>query len=223
MELTTPRSGVVHTIESLLAAILFLFLVVAITQQVRPQGDIGADISLRTRNVVETMDAAGRLRPPLANRSLGIVKDRAEAHLPALDLEVAMRRVNATADTATFSGEHSAAFPVNASAAGSQTARLWFDDAASPNVTVNGVDVLTTTGTVDSYREIDIADETVNGLNHLNISVTGPSTVGYSIDIAEQYRTGVPPSDIDVTVTTYTVGGHNHSFQPAEVSLQAWQ
>lgn len=222
MELTARR-GVIHTLESLLAAILFLFLVVSISQRVAPQQDVGPDIALRTRNVVETLDTGGQLRQPVTNQSLGILENRVENRLPGLNVGVAATILNATAGTATFTDETSATFTVNASAVRSETLRLWFDDAVAPNVTVNGDAVTNNTGTVDGYETVGIADETVDGVNELNISVAGTSTVGYSIDIQERYDTGSPPTGTDVISVTYTIGGRNQSFQPAEVSVQAWQ
>ncbi|MDY6768573.1 MAG: hypothetical protein SVW02_00485 [Candidatus Nanohaloarchaea archaeon] len=217
------RSGIVHTLESLVAAILFLFLVVVIAQQVSSAGEGGPDLGLRTRNVVEAMDTAGRLRPPVSNRSLGILKDRVDTHLSGINVEVSVMEVNATADTATFSGTHTRTFTVNQSNVENEELRLWFEQAAAPNVSVNGNYLLNTTGTVDTHETLDIGAETGGGSNEMQIDVASTSTVSYSIDIYERYDTGSPPSGTDVVSTTYLIGGMNHTFEPAEVSVQAWQ
>ncbi len=222
MELTR-RSGIIHTLESLLAAILFLVLVVGVSQQVNVDAQTGPDVVVRAESTVEALDVGGELRPPVANRSLELLRDRVDDRLSGLDVEVSVRYLNATADTVTISDSHTDTFHVNQSNVQQETLRLWFDGAAAPNVSVGGTDITTQTGTVDGYEEYDISSATSDGDNTLQIDVAGTSTVSYSVDIEELYRTGEPPANTDVVAVPYPISGSNVSFHPAEVSVQVWQ
>lgn len=217
------RSGVVHTLESLVAAIIFLFLVVVIAQQLSSTPDTGADLGLRTRHVAEALDTADRLRPPVSNRSLGILQNRFDTHLQGVNVEVSVMEVNATEDTVMVTGSHARTFTVNQSAVQNQVLRLWFENAAAPNVSINNDYILNHTGTVDAYKTVDPSADTVDGTNNMTIDVASRSRIGYSVDIYERYSSGSPPAATDVVSTTYLIGGENHSFRPAEVSIQAWQ
>ncbi|MDY6761957.1 MAG: hypothetical protein SVY41_02830, partial [Candidatus Nanohaloarchaea archaeon] len=222
MELN-QRSGLIHTLEALLGAILFLVLVVGVSQQVDTGVETGPDIAVRAENTLETLDLGGELRPPLANQSLEMVRRRVDDRLSGLSVEVTARYLNATASTVTTSGTYTDTFPVNASNAERQTLRLWFDSAAAPNVSVAGTYVTNNTVTVDGYEQYDISGVTQDGDNELQIDVAARSTVSYSVDIVEQYSTGVPPAETDVISVPYPVSGSNVSFQPVEVSVQVWQ
>ncbi|MDY6765849.1 MAG: hypothetical protein SVW77_00620 [Candidatus Nanohaloarchaea archaeon] len=222
MELTT-RSGLIHTLEALLGAMLFLVLVVGVSQQVNVDAQTGPDIVVRSENTLEALDAGGDLRPPVANRSLDILRDRIDDRLSGLSVEVSAHYLNATADTVTTAGTYTDTFPVNTSNVQQQRLRLWFDDAQAVNVSVSGDYVTNNTGTVNGSAQYDISGVTVDGDNELQIDAAGTSTVSYSVEIEERYITGTPPATTDVVAVPYPVSGSNVSFQPVEVSVQAWR
>lgn len=217
------RKGILHTVEAVLAAILFLFFILTVSPQSGPDTAGGEQVDRRARNTLNVMDLNNTLRDPAENRSLGIVKNRVEELITARSVEVSGLFLNTTSDRATFSSSHSDAFRVNQSAVEKAALRVWYEDARSPNITVNGNDVASLTGTVDDYREYDILDETGDNRNNLTIDVTSSSTVGYTVDVYERERTGDPPSDTDVLTTSYVIGGHNGTFSPVEVSILSWR
>ncbi|MCJ7478923.1 MAG: hypothetical protein MUP63_01975 [Candidatus Nanohaloarchaeota archaeon QJJ-7] len=221
--MAVKRKGVIHTIESILAAIIFLMLIITLSQQVDVGGEIGPDIKIRERNALETLDLSGELRPPAENQSVSILRDRLDDHLNALNVEAALLHVNTTQDTVSFSGTHTETFTVNNSAVERQVLHLWFEGTEAPNASINGNPVYQNTGTVDGYEKVDISDETVDGDNTLEIETAAASKVSYSVDIYEYRTTGEPPSDTDVISASYPISGYNVSFAPVEVSVQAWQ
>ncbi|MDY6769457.1 MAG: hypothetical protein SVU88_00625 [Candidatus Nanohaloarchaea archaeon] len=216
------RSGIMHTVEAILAAILFMFFIITVTPAPAPDTADG-EVDRRVRNTLEVLDLNNSLRRPATNRSLGIVKNRVDRQITARSTAVSGLFLNTTSGRATFSDRHDDLFPVNASTVERAVLRVWYEDAASPNVTVNGNTVAALTGTVDRYGQYDILDLTEDRTNTLNITVAATSTVGYSVDVYEREQEGSAPSDTDVLTTSYVISGDNGTFTPVEVSVLSWR
>ncbi|MDY6776732.1 MAG: hypothetical protein SVQ76_01340 [Candidatus Nanohaloarchaea archaeon] len=216
----TRRKGVVHTLESLIAAMMFLFFVLAIGQQVDTAGG-GANLELRTRHILTTLDSAGDLRKDVLQRNLSEVEDALDNYTSS-NMMVAGLYLNQTAFSGTFSGTHSRDFSVHESMTDREILRVWYRDADSPVVEINGEVVDSLSGTVSDYRSYDISGNTVNGSNTLNISVDSSSTLGYSLELYERKSTGTPPEATDLFTTSYMVSGWKN-FSPAEVTVVSWR
>lgn len=212
-----------HTIEAVLAAILFLFFIVTVTPQAGPDTAGGEEVDRRAVNTLEALDMNDSLRAPATGRDLETIRDRVVDHMAGRSVEISGLFLNVTGGRETFSTAHTDSFPVNDTNVERQVLRVWYEDAVSPNVSVNGNEVAGLTGTVDGYSEYDISGDTSDGTNNLTVTVSSESTVGYTVEIYEREDTGTPPSGTDILTTSYIIGGDNASFNPVEVSVLSWR
>lgn len=217
------RMGVTYVLEAILAAFVLLFFVLVMTQTGVGPADTGSDLTERTYHVLSALDTAGMIRGPALDGDLNRLEDRVQNHLPGQQIAVAQLTVNSTTAEPSFSTTHTRNISVTADTE-RQVLRLWYRDATAPNVSIAGTYITNHTGTVTDQQEtFDISQYTSTGTNTLQIDVSGSSRIGYSADIYDRERSGTPPSTADVFTSSYIVSGANTSFQPAEVTMLAWQ
>ncbi|MFB6265933.1 MAG: hypothetical protein ABEI07_02505, partial [Candidatus Nanohaloarchaea archaeon] len=215
--------GVIHTVEAVLAAILFLFFLLAVMPRMTSQPEPQENVDRRVMKTLRTMDLNNSLRGPLTERNISEVKDRISSHIDAMSVEISALFLNSTTGHATFSSSLSRQFQVDRGLAERVELRIWFEDAESPNVSVNGNTVDRFTGTVDSYHSYEVLNYTSDGSNTFRINVSGSSEAGYTIGVYERNRTGQPPEEVEVFSTSYMVSGNGTSYVPVEVSVLSWR
>lgn len=213
-----------HSIEAVIATLLFLVFIITVLPRVTTGESEQETVQRQAQNVLSSLDTAGELRPPVVERNVSALQDRIASRLSPHPVEISLLTMNATGDRVRFTGTHSRAFQVNDSIAERERLRVWYRDAAAPNVSVGAVSIANHTGTVtDTYEDYDIADATVDGDNTLEIDVDGSSLVAYSIEITNRRRTGTAPTDTDTFSIPYMVAGANTTFLPAEVTVITWR
>lgn len=217
------RKGVIHVLEAVLAAILLLGLLILASPTEDSSNVQGKRVQEQVFRTLHSLDTAGQLRSPVAARNVEQVRTLVEQRLPDRNVEVAMLVLNQTTDETTFAGTHTDTFTVG-DATERETVRIWYRDAAAPNVSINGNYISNHTGMVqDEYETIDIVQATTTGTNTFRIDVAASSDIGYSIDVYERLETGTPPGNRDVFTTSYLVSGVNESAHPTEVTVISWQ
>ncbi len=217
------RTGQIHTLESIIAAILFLTFITTILPNLSGSPAIAPIIEQETRQVLTAHDTVSDLRGPIIDRDMDALRDRLDT-TATRRVEVALTATNVTTDRTTFTDRTTATFHVNASTAVRQELRLWYRDATAPNVTVNGDPVANRTGVQDGNHTVnDIAPYTAGGSNTLAIETAGTATVGYTIEITDRLRTAMPPSGVNVYTASYMISGANTTLHPAEVTVFSWQ
>lgn len=210
--------GQIHSIESLTAAILFMFFLVTVLPTVAPGTDETLSIDTRVRSTLGTLDTTGRLRGPLLDQDLGEVRDRVADPIVGMDQEVAGLYLNST--TGRSVGDTTVQFRVDKDATADELLRVWDRDGDIASITVEGSSLPPPTDGYETYR---ISRYTGDGANTLSIDTAAGSAVGYSIDRYVAMETGVPPDDANVFTTSYFVAGANATFFPVEVTVASWR
>ena len=217
------RSGVMHTIEAVLAGtILFVFVVA-----VMPRLDVGTDpaptIDEQTRQALATLDAADWLRPAAVAGNASGIADRLETIVGPRQVAVSLRWINATAATVETSKTYTRNISINASTVEQVTARIWLYDVSDPDVSFGDTTLYDRSGTVrEAYISQDVSG-VGSGQVLLNITVSGQSRIGYSIDVANSMITRQPPVEDDVHAASYVLAGDTDMFHPMEVTALVWQ
>lgn len=218
----TTRSGVIHVLESVIAATLLLLFLVTVMPTADQTGTDTRTTAQRVHHVLSTLDATGDLRS-LAYSDLETLRDRVATYLPGRQVEIAVTYVNSTVNHTRFDGTHSTDFTVPTGAE-EHILHVWYRDAAAPNITVNGASVdETATDRVNDHEQYDITGMTAVGTNELDITVSDTSRIGYTIDTRVRERTGAPPENQDVFTTSYTISGNSAHVTPMEVTVLSWQ
>lgn len=218
------RRGQIHSVEAVIATLLFLFFTVTILPQLTDSGETAPPIKQELQHVVSTLDDTGRLRGPATRGDAATVKQRVENHVTGRPIEVILLTLNTTASQETFSSTHSRVFGVNNTTVQRQELRVWFRNAVAPNISINDQYITNNTGTVSARSEtFDISGATQDGDNTMTIEVDGRSRVGYSIEILDQMQTGTAPTNVNVFSAPYLVSGANHTLTPTEVTVLSWQ
>lgn len=212
-----------HVLEAVIAAVLLFGFMLAVMPSETSDTNTGATVNTMVYNILSSLDNGDALRDAAVNQDLGRIDQQVSQYMSGHGTNVALTSLNTTYDRARFADFHDTVFP-STDTAERETLRLWFWNADAPTVTVNGNTVYSTTGTLqDAYRTVDIAAETVDGTNTLNISVDSASFVGYSVDRVEHRIDQEPPGSAEVTATAYTLAGVNDTFAPQEVTVLSWQ
>lgn len=219
----TGRKGVAHALEAIIAAfVLFVFILSITNLGGTDPAARTTTIQKQTINILHALDVNGSLRPAVEDQDLSSLTSLVADHVQTRNVEIALLTVNSTSTEASFTTQYTDTFQVTG-AAEQEELRLWYRDAAAPNVSINGAAVSNNTGTLtDQYETLDISAETVNGENTVQIDVAGSSSIGYSIDVYNRQQSGQPPTDSDVFTTSYLVSGGNTTFAPAEVTVISW-
>ncbi len=219
----TERQGSIPVIEAFIAAFILLFFIAIMTQAPMTAPEQDSALTERAHHVLTALDTAGQLRGSALAVDLDRITDRVQTYLPGQQVATALLALNSTTAEHTFNTAHTRNFTVSG-ATERQVLRLWYRDAAAPNVSISGTYIVNNTGTVTGEQAvIDITPYTVIGTNTLRIDVAGSSRIGYSIDIYDRERSGTPPSTANVFTSSYTVSGVNSSFHPTEVTVLTWQ
>jgi len=219
----TKRTGVIHVLEAVIAAVILFFFLLVVLPSAEQDTTTGFDPDREAFRILDALDTGGSLRTAAMNDNWTQIKESVAAYLPTRTVEIAAVTLNTTNNQSTFTDSHTAAFYVNGTV-DRQTLRIWYRDADTPTVSVNDQQVASLSGAVsDRYETYDIAAETTEGENTLNISVDSQSTVGYSIDRYMRTETGLPPAGVTAVTSSYLLAGINSSFRPTEVNALTWQ
>lgn len=217
------RKGVTHVLESIIAALLLFFFVLAVMPTANQPSSQDSAIDDRAYHTLAALDTAGKLQKPAVNGNASDIKQIVEPHLPGRQIEIALFTLNATSKELDWTNQHTASFSVPETAE-TETLRIWLDNTTNLTVGVNGQQLATYTGNrQNTYEKIDISGATTTGANTLNLTVSSPSHARYSIDRYYATQTGAPPSTADARTTSYMVGGSATTFTPVEVTIISWQ
>lgn len=217
------RKGVVHVIEAIIATFLLLSFLLFMTQPA-DRTDVEATLTHKTMfQTLQALDTAGELRGPAYQQDLDTIKDLVQNHTNNRAIEIALLTLNTTSQEAAFTSTHEINVTVR-NTTERQILRVWYRDAAAPNVSVNDQFIANNTGTLtDEYEAYDIVEHTTTGENTVTVDVSGSSRIGYSIDIYDREQSAEPPAARSVFTTSYPVSGVNTSFFPVEVTILSWQ
>ncbi|NOR85364.1 hypothetical protein GQ473_04545 [archaeon] len=216
------KKGAMHTIE----AFISFFIVISFILTVMPATTITDDTTqLKINNVYMSLDyleKTGQLKEYIINKDLVSLNTSLYDLLPkTYDFSVGMSTLNATHKTT--SGNYTFNYSANSSSLDYVYLNLAFKTAQNPTIYVNGNPVLITPGDVSgTSNKIDITDETINGINVVQLNFTVNTNTNYNLIISHFKELESLTTINNIRMINYLVSGVNNTFMPAELRVYVW-
>ncbi|MCJ7429140.1 MAG: hypothetical protein MUP66_01995 [Candidatus Nanohaloarchaeota archaeon QJJ-5] len=215
----TSRHGFVTTLESILAATVFLIFLVNVLPDFvssNPEGDI---LEEQADTVIDALDRAGGLRDDAKARNLSAIQTGLEEYINGINLAVGLSWTNRT-DGEVIDGVMSQNFTLNQSAIERERLLVWLDSVNSLTVSINSQEAASLSDT--GFHEIEISDYTEQGDN--NITLDGSGTDG-RFTIEQYYYTQNQdlPSVDAIYGTSYVFGTNSTDNEPRELQVYLWR
>ena len=220
------RKGVMASLESLVAASIFLVFVVSIVPGLT-QNDSNEFEPLK-KEIYETLssyDKEGGLRQAALNQNATDIRKRVEKVLGNdIGFSVGFLYLNYSRGEFSVGDQQTRQFEINKTLSSSEYLKVKIMNLSSPELLVNSIKVWESSKDYDKHiKKLSISGQTSSGLNNFTVRTNTPGEVEYEIGNHYYDQESKVPDIKHVFSQSYHVSGLNETLRPTELRIIAWR